>query len=131
VGVYIGFNAPLAQRIYAGSDMFLMPSRFEPCGLGQLFSLRYGTIPIVRATGGLAETVIDIDKDKKNGNGFSYEEFSSKDMLKTVKRAIKFYNEKPDEWKAMVKRAMSADYSWNNSASKYSDLYMKLTKKEK
>jgi len=61
-----------------------MPSRFEPCGLGQLFSLRYGTIPIVRATGGLAETVIDIDKDKKNGNGFSYEEFSSKDMLKTV-----------------------------------------------
>ncbi|HHV28714.1 MAG TPA: glycogen synthase GlgA [Clostridium sp.] len=131
VGVFIGFNAPLAQRIYAGSDMFLMPSRFEPCGLGQLFSLRYGTIPIVRSTGGLAETVIDIDKDKKNGNGFSYQDFTSKDMMDTIKRAIKFYNEKPLEWEDMVKRAMISDYSWNSSASKYSDLYLKLVKKKK
>jgi len=130
VGVYIGFNAPLAQRIYAGSDMFLMPSRFEPCGLGQLFSLRYGTIPIVRSTGGLAETVIDIDEDSKNGNGFSYKEFSSKDMLKAINRAIKFYNEKPKEWEEVVKRAMNADYSLNKSAGKYSELYAKLMKKK-
>lgn len=131
VGVYIGFNAPLAQRIYAGSDLFLMPSRFEPCGLGQLFSLRYGTIPIVRSTGGLAETVFDVEEDNKNGNGFSYKDFSSKDMLNTIKRAIKFYNQKPKEWEKVIKRAMTTDYSWDKSASKYSELYGKLMKKKK
>ncbi|MFZ5988283.1 MAG: glycogen synthase GlgA [Bacillota bacterium] len=131
IAVYIGFNAPLAQRIYAGSDLFLMPSRFEPCGLGQLFSLRYGTIPIVRATGGLAETVIDIDEDKKNGNGFSYKDFSSKDMIKTINRALKFYSQKPKEWEELVKRAMSIDFSWDKSAEKYSELYKKLVKKKK
>jgi starch synthase len=130
VGVYTGFNAPLAQRIYAGSDMFLMPSRFEPCGLGQLFSFRYGTIPIVRSTGGLAETVIDVDKDKKNGNGFSYKEFSSKDMIKTINRALKFYNEKPKEWEELVKRVMNSDFSWGKSAIEYSELYKKLVKKK-
>lgn len=130
MGVYIGFNAPLAQRIYAASDLFLMPSRFEPCGLGQLFSLRYGTIPIVRSTGGLAETVIDVEQDKEKGNGFCYKDFSSKDMLKTINRALKFYNEKPDEWEEIVKRAMTTDYSWDKSAGKYSELYKKLTRKK-
>lgn len=129
IGVFIGFNAPLAQRIYAASDFFLMPSRFEPCGLGQLFSLRYGTIPIVRSTGGLAETVIDVDKDK-NGNGFCYTDFDSKDMLKTINRGLKFYKEKPEKWKELVKRAMNIDYSWDKSAKKYSMLYEKLTRKK-
>ena len=92
MGVFIGFNAPLANRIYAGSDMFLMPSRFEPCGLGQLISLRYGTIPIVRATGGLVDTIIDYDIDNINGNGFSFEEFDADKMLKTIKRAVRLYN---------------------------------------
>ncbi len=131
MGVFTGFNAPLAQRIYAASDLFLMPSRFEPCGLGQLFSLRYGTIPIVRSTGGLAETVFDVEKDSKNGNGFTYTEFSSKDMLKTINRALKFYKTKPEEWKELVRRAMKIDNSWDKSAKKYMELYNKLTKKKK
>ena len=80
IAVHLGFNPKLAKQIYAGSDMFLMPSRFEPCGLGQLISLRYGTIPIVRATGGLAETIIDYDTDKELGNGFSFVDFSSDEM---------------------------------------------------
>lgn len=131
MGVYTGFNAPLAQRIYAASDLFLMPSRFEPCGLGQLFSLRYGTIPIVRSTGGLADTVFDVENDSKNGNGFTYTEFSSKDMLKTINRALKFYQTKPSEWKELVKRAMNIDNSWDKSAIKYLELYNKLIKKKR
>lgn len=122
MGVFIGFNAELAQRIYAGSDMFLMPSRFEPCGLGQIISLRYGTIPVVRATGGLAETVVDVDESTE-GNGFSFSEFSSKEMLDTINRALKLYNEKPDQWKRLVERAMSQDFSWDRSAKKYEELY--------
>jgi len=123
MGVYIGFNATLAQRIYAGSDMFLMPSRFEPCGLGQIISYRYGTIPIVRATGGLAETVIDFDEDNREGSGFSFKEFSSDEMLKAIERALKLYGEKPDTWEQLVKKGMSLDFSWNKSAGKYMDLY--------
>mgnify|MGYP000990303797 CR=1 FL=1 len=125
VGLYIGFNAELAQRIYAGSDMFLMPSRFEPCGLGQIISLRYGTIPIVRATGGLAETVIDFDEDREGGNGFSFKEFKASELVKTVQRALKVYNEKPDVWQQLVKRAMLQDFSWERSARKYMDIYWK------
>jgi starch synthase len=128
MGVAIEFNAPLAQRIYAASDLFLMPSRFEPCGLGQLFSLRYGTIPIVRSTGGLAETVFDVEKYDTKGNGFTYTEFSSKDMLKTINRALKFYKTKPEQWKELVKRAMNIDNSWDKSAKKYLELYNKLVK---
>jgi starch synthase len=122
VGIYIGFNTSLAQRIYAGSDMFLMPSRFEPCGLGQIISLRYGTIPIVRATGGLADTIIDYDSNKEEGNGFSFKEFSSDEMLDAVKRAIKLYKNSA-EWDILVKRAMNLDFSWNKPAVKYTDLY--------
>ena len=129
--LYIGFNTALAQRIYAGSDMFLMPSRFEPCGLGQLISLRYGTIPIVRATGGLAETVVDFDADSESGNGFSFEEYSSSEMIRTVKRALKVYNEEPELWKKLVARAMSSDMSWDKSAAKYMDMYRMALKKEK
>lgn len=121
--VYIGFNATLAQRIYAGADMFLMPSRFEPCGLGQIISLRYGTIPIVRSTGGLAETVIDYDDDKMFGNGFSFMEFNSEDMIKTIERALKLYNTNPEAWEKLVLKALQLDYSWNKPAQKYMDLY--------
>lgn len=130
MGVFIGFNVPLAQRIYAGSDLFLMPSRFEPCGLGQLFSLRYGTIPIVRSTGGLAETVFDVEKYGEKGNGFTYTEFSSKQMLDTINRAIKYYQTKPKDWKELVKRAMNIDSSWDRSAKKYLELYNKLISKK-
>ena len=123
VAIYIGFNAALAQRIYAGSDMFLMPSRFEPCGLGQIISFRYGTIPIVRATGGLADTVIDYHSDMANGNGFSFNDFSSHEMLKTIERALMFYREDGEAWDKMVAKALELDFSWNVPARKYMELY--------
>lgn len=123
--IYIGFDSQLAQLIYAGSDMFLMPSRFEPCGLGQIISLRYGTVPIVRATGGLAETIIDYNEHDKNSNGFSFINFSSDEMLDAIDRALAVYNEKPDEWDKLVVRALESDFSWNKSAKKYENLYLK------
>lgn len=123
VAVYTGFNTTLAQRIYAGCDMFLMPSRFEPCGLGQIISLRYGTIPIVRATGGLAETVTDYSEDNVNGNGFSFSGFESEEMLDAIKRALKLYMESPEEWNKLVLKALSTDNSWNRPAKKYMDIY--------
>lgn len=124
VGVFIGFNPALAQKIYAGSDMFLMPSKFEPCGLGQILSLRYGTIPIVRATGGLADTIVDCEL-KNDGNGFSFKDYSSKELVKTINRAVKYYNTKPNEWKQLVIRALDQDFSWKKSAEKYIDIYNK------
>mgnify|MGYP005839701303 CR=1 FL=1 len=130
-GVYIGFNAGLAQRIYAGSDIFLMPSRFEPCGLGQIISLRYGTIPVVRATGGLADTIVDFDMNNDQGNGFSFDEFTSEEFLKTVKRALRAYNEKQDEWKKLVKKALTLDFSWRKPAEKYMNIYNLAIKKLK
>jgi len=129
VAAFIGFNSGLAQKIYASSDMFLMPSKFEPCGLGQIFSLRYGTIPIVRATGGLADTVIDCELNKE-GNGFSFKEYSSKELIKTINRAIKFYNTKPEEWKQLVVRALEQDFSWKRSADKYIEIYNKAVLKK-
>lgn len=131
IAVHLGFNPQLAQLIYAGSDMFLMPSRFEPCGLGQLISLRYGTIPIVRATGGLAETIIDFDSDNENGNGFSFAGFSSDEMLDAIDRAISVYNNRPDEWRTLIRRAMELDYSWDSSAKQYEKLYKHTMKKRK
>ena len=129
IAVHLGFNAELAQKIYAGCDMFIMPSRFEPCGLGQIISLRYGTIPVVRATGGLAETIIDYDSDNEHGNGFSFVNFSSEGMIDAISRAISVYNNKPDEWRTLVKRAMELDFSWDSSANKYVELYKKALDK--
>lgn len=118
----IGFDANLAQRIYAGSDMFLMPSRFEPCGLGQLMSLRYGTIPIVRATGGLADTIVDAGPRGSKGNGFVFSDYSADALLDTVQRAVRVFAEQ-SKWEALVGRALSADFSWTSSARKYAELY--------
>ncbi|MCA1032503.1 glycogen synthase GlgA [Bacillus timonensis] len=124
--VKIGFNEELAHNIYAGSDLFLMPSRFEPCGLGQLIALRYGTIPIVRETGGLNDTVQSYNEHSKRGNGFSFVNFNAHDMLFTIKRAIFFYQQEKI-WKEIVKEAMNRDYSWAQSAFKYNQLYADLT----
>lgn len=126
IGIYIGFNATLANRIYAGSDMFLMPSRFEPCGLGQLISFRYGTVPIARQTGGLADTVIDYNGDNENGNGFTFHDFNSGDMFYAIQRAIDLYNNKKD-WTKLVKKIIKLDYSWSSSAEKYLELYDKMS----
>ncbi|MFH1684591.1 MAG: glycogen/starch synthase [Candidatus Margulisiibacteriota bacterium] len=122
IGLKLGFDAALAERIYAGSDMFLMPSKYEPCGLGQLISFKYGAIPIVRKTGGLADTVHDA-KD-----GFVFEEYSSAALLEAIKRAIEAYKDKAN-WKKMQERVMEYDYSWDASAKKYVALYAKALDK--
>ncbi len=120
VAVKIGFDINLAQRIYAGSDFFLMPSRYEPCGLGQMYSLRYGTIPIVRYTGGLADTVKEFDG--KSGNGFGFKNYDPAHLLKAIARALYYYNV-DDYMVTLIKNAMSMDLSWERSASEYIKLY--------
>ncbi|NPV69414.1 MAG: glycogen synthase GlgA [Firmicutes bacterium] len=122
VAAFIGFNGILAQRIYAGADMFLMPSRFEPCGLGQLISLRYGTIPVVRHVGGLADTIFDYDAGTGMGNGFSFKEYSSDALMSALRRAISAYSDR-EKWRRLVQSAMDLDFSWNRSAAEYMDLY--------
>ncbi len=119
---YIGFDAELAQRIYAGVDFFLMPSEFEPCGLAQLIALRYGTIPIVRATGGLADTVIPFDHKTGQGNGINFSAINCDEMADAIWRAIELYHNKK-HFTAIRKNAMSGDYSWTASGKKYLELY--------
>ena len=118
----LGFDAALAQRIYAGSDMFLMPSRFEPCGLGQLISLRYGTIPVVRAVGGLADTVRDVDADGR-GNGFSFTKYEAAAFADALQRALHRYRAGGQPWVALRTRAMLEDHSWTASARRYVEMY--------
>ena len=130
VAAVFEFNGELAKRIYAACDMFLMPSRFEPCGLGQIISLRYGTIPVVRATGGLAETIQDYDSDNIHGNGFSFEEFSVTGFKKTLERAIAVYKQKPEEWKKLIVRALESDFSWKKPAKAYLELYERAVEKK-
>lgn len=121
----IFFNEDLAQKIYASSDMFLMPSLFEPCGLGQIFSMRYGSIPIVRKTGGLNDTVLHYNKETGEGNGFVFEDYLASGMMWAINQAISIYHDK-NEWNKLVKNAMSCDFSWESSAKKYISLYNKL-----
>jgi starch synthase len=118
----LGFDAALAQRIYAGSDMFLMPSRFEPCGLGQLISFRYGTVPVVRAVGGLADTVRDADADKRRGTGFSFTEYTADALAGAVTRALRAYRDTA-RWDALRQRVMKLDHSWTASAKRYAEMY--------
>lgn len=116
----------LAHQIYAGSDMFLMPSQFEPCGLSQMISLRYGAVPIVRETGGLRDTVLSYNEQMGEGNGFSFFNYNAHDMLHTIERAVKYYSAEKDTWEILQKRGMAGDYSWDQSAGKYLALYEKL-----
>lgn len=125
ISANIKFDNYLAHRIYAGSDLFLMPSLFEPCGLGQLIALRYGTIPIVRETGGLVDTVKSFNEYNSEGNGFSFRNYNAHDMLYTIERAVHFYHNK-DIWNSLIKKAMSCDYSWDASAKEYLKLYEKI-----
>ncbi|MBP3273116.1 MAG: glycosyltransferase, partial [Ruminococcus sp.] len=120
VGVTIGFVPPLSKRIYAGADMFLMPSQSEPCGLAQMIALRYGTIPIVRETGGLRDSIKDAGGE--NGNGFTFKTYNAHDMLDAVTRARAAYDDKP-RWNALVGHAMREDFSWKRSAELYIGLY--------
>ncbi|PPA68972.1 glycogen synthase GlgA [Jeotgalibacillus proteolyticus] len=127
-GVYIGFSEALAHRIYAGADFFLMPSLFEPCGLSQLISFQYGTIPIARETGGLNDTVHPLNEFELTGNGFTFSDYNAHDMKYTIKRALSFYKHK-EVWPALLKNAMSGDYSWAQSAAQYHELYTKLQRR--
>jgi starch synthase len=119
----LGFDAALAQRIYAGCDLFLMPSRFEPCGLGQLISLRYGTIPVVRAVGGLADTVRDLDDRPRDGNGFSFRQYDRTAFSGALARALRAFRRDGDQWNELRGRAMHEDHSWTASATQYLDVY--------
>ena len=121
-------NHQLAHRIYAGSDMFLMPSQFEPCGLSQMIAMRYGSVPIARETGGLRDTVLSYNKFTDEGNGFTFFNYNAHDMLHTVRRAVHYYNNNRDVWYRLSVRGMTGDYSWYSSAGKYMALYEEVTK---
>ncbi len=125
VGVYLGFSNELAHKIEAGADMFMMPSRFEPCGLNQMYSLKYGTVPIVRAAGGLDDTIENFDRTTVSGNGFKFYEYDSGRLLDTIHRALLVYAQR-DLWRALMLNGMRADYSWNTSARHYVELYQRL-----
>lgn len=127
VAAFLKFDNELAHKIYAGSDFFLMPSRYEPCGLGQLISLKYGTIPIVRETGGLADTIKDIDTNE-NGNGFSFSDYSASALITTVKRGLEWYKES-SKWKSFISRVMKENWSWDTSSKEYIRLYKQAGKK--
>ncbi len=119
---YLGFNDDLAHLIEGGSDFFLMPSKYEPCGLNQMYSLKYGTVPIVRETGGLADTVKKFEEKSGNGNGFVFKNYTTKDFMAEIKRALKVYKNK-QQWMNIVRNGMKSDFSWNSSAKKYLELY--------
>ncbi len=122
VASFLTFNTELAQTIYAGSDMFLMPSRFEPCGLGQLIAMRYGSVPIVRKVGGLADTVQEYDPRSGLGNGFTFDNYDPWDLFAAIVRALELFRFK-DVWRTLQQRGMEADHSWHASAVRYVDVY--------
>jgi starch synthase len=123
---YIGFDDELAHLIEAGADMFLMPSKYEPCGLNQMYSLVYGTVPIVRETGGLADTVQRFNEKDSSGNGFVFKKYDEKEMLKEVKRAIKVYKKDRKAWTKIMKAGMKSNFTWLNSSKNYIDIYKKI-----
>jgi starch synthase len=122
LSVTIARDEGLARLIYAGSDMFLMPSRFEPCGLGQLIAMHYGAVPVVRHTGGLVDTVKDVTEE--NGNGFVFHNYAVAEMMEAVKRAEASFH-KQGEWQDLIERNMKLDFSWNKSARKYEEIYLR------
>ena len=123
VAAKITFNLGLAARIYAGGDIYLMPSKSEPCGLSQMNAMRYGTVPVVHATGGLKDTVPPCDENGQGGLGFTFQSYNADDFLAAVKRALALYNEQPDAWKALQKKEMEMDFSWDVPAARYMELF--------
>ena len=122
ISVNLSFDHELSKKIYAGADMFLMPSKFEPCGLGQMMAARYGAVPIVRATGGLKDSIVPYDREADLGNGFSFESYSREAMMEALKAALTAYENK-DEWQRLVGRAMDSDFGWEKSALEYIEMY--------
>jgi starch synthase len=114
----------LAHKIEAGSDIFLMPSRYEPCGLNQMYSLKYGTVPLVRATGGLEDTIQDYNPKTGEGTGFRFQSYSPRDFLDTVRKTLTVYRDR-GRWKRLMIRGMKLDFSWQRAAQEYVNLYKK------
>jgi starch synthase len=128
VGIYKGYaGEPLAHQIEAGADMFLMPSLYEPCGLNQMYSMRYGTVPIVRATGGLDDTVQNYEESSGTGNGFKFQDYRSPALLEKIREALYFYG-KPEAWQQIQRNGMMMDNSWSAAAQKYIEIYKELGK---
>jgi len=128
VSSYLGFNNELAHWITAGCDLFLMPSRYEPCGLNQMYSLNYGTVPVVRRTGGLADTVHDYHEFHGAGNGFSFYDFTPHALWTSMQRALALFSQK-ENWQTIMRRGMRADFSWQNSAQQYVEVYERAQSK--
>lgn len=125
VKAYLTFDESMAHRIEAASDMFLMPSKFEPCGLNQMYSLKYGTVPVVREVGGLADTIVEFDPDTGKGNGFVFKEYDAAALMSTIRRAVSTYQRRR-VWTKIMKNGMAADFSWASSAGKYVNLFESL-----
>lgn len=125
VATKIMFDDALARQIYAGADLFLMPSLYEPCGIGQLIAMRYGCLPIVRKTGGLQDTVQSYNKEDGTGNGFTFANYNAHEMSDTINEAVKIFHNK-EEWIKIVKNAMNSDYSWRESAKQYQEIYQQM-----
>ncbi len=122
------FNVALSHEIYAASDLFIMPSRFEPCGLSQMMAMRYGTLPVVRETGGLRDSVVPYNKYTGAGTGFSFANFNAHELLDCIDRALEVYKKQPKEWEKLIVNAMSTDFSWTAAAKQYRKLYRELVK---
>lgn len=129
-GIRIAYDDRLAHKIEAGADLFLMPSKYEPCGLNQIYSLKYGTIPVVRATGGLDDTITHYDPSTGMGNGFKFARYDSKDFLNQIKTAMGLYAQ-PERWTKLIRNAMASDFSWQRSAEAYLQLYRKALEKKR
>ena len=117
------YTEDLARLVSAGIDAFVMPSRFEPCGLGQMYAMRYGAVPIVRLTGGLADTVIDLDEHPEEATGFGFRSFTPESLIKTIRRAGRIFTRHPDDWRRLQRNGMSTDFSWDPAATRYVDVY--------
>ena len=126
VAAKITFNLKLASRIYAGADIYLMPSKSEPCGLSQMNAMRYGTVPVVHATGGLKDTVPPADEKGEGGLGFTFQSYNADDFMAALKRALNLYNNDREGFRALQKRGMDMDFSWNVPAGKYMELFEKM-----
>ena len=125
IAVKVAYDNAIAHKIEAGADMFLMPSRYEPCGLNQIYSLKYGTVPIVRATGGLDDTIEPWDARTGKGTGFKFTEYNGEALLKTIKEALQAYRDQTS-WQVLMRNGMNKDFSWNASAREYGKIYEKV-----
>ena len=125
VGVRVAYDNALAHKVEAGADMFLMPSRYEPSGLSQLYSLKYGTVPIVRATGGLDDTIDPWEARTKKGTGFKFQEYSGEALLRVIHQAMQLYRDQ-ESWQRLMRNGMSKDFSWRVSAREYLRVYERV-----